>query len=53
MATVKVPLTVKNFNSKWVKGVKRSEFVEANAHLGDKTELEAIYDQIKGVKKDS
>lgn len=51
MASEKVALTVKNFNSEWVKGVKKPEFLEASKHLGSKEDLEKIYDWI--TKKDS
>ena len=53
MAKQEVKLSAKNFNSEWVKGIKKPEFVEASKHLGSKEDLEAIYDHIKGVKKDS
>jgi len=52
VAVVKVPLSAKNFNSKWVKSLKKKEgFLEASKHLGSKEDLEKIYDQI--TKKDS
>jgi len=51
MAKHEVKLSVKNFNSEWVKSLKKKEDFVKEAGPYDKVELEKIYDQI--TKKDS
>lgn len=53
MASKKVELNVKNFNPEWVKSLKKKEDFIKEAGAYDKIELEKIYDQIVGTKKES